>query len=134
MSDAANYVKEKFQDMDLLPPPNDKELADRARANSRKAMTPKERERADKVTNKLNLISQELDNASNLFRQGRKTDAALLYVTCGEALQKLADECKDDPLFVQALKTRVKDCVWRADICRRGKPITEVEPGIDVGP
>ena len=79
--------------MDLLSPPNDKELADRAKANARKAMTPQERAKADKVTNKLNLISQELDNASNLFRQGRKNDAALLYVTCGEALQKLAEEC-----------------------------------------
>ena len=46
-----------------------------------------------------------------MFKQGRKTDAARLYVACGEAFVKMQDETQDDPLFVEALKARVKDCV-----------------------
>lgn len=78
----------------------------------------------------MNLVNQELTNAANLFRQGRKTDAAKLYVACGEAFQNMATECKDDPLFVEALKARVQECVQKAEICRSGKPVTEVEPGV----
>mgnify|MGYP001009812803 CR=1 FL=1 len=78
----------------------------------------------------MNLINTEMANAADLFRRGRKTEAAKLYVACGEALQLLQNETQDDPLFVEALKTRVKDCVWKAEICRQGKPNTEVEPGI----
>ena len=42
----------------------------------------------------------------------------------------MATECKDDPLFVEALKARVQECVQKAEICRSGKPVTEVEPGV----
>ena len=72
----------------------------------------------------MNLINKELEAAANLFRLGRKTDAAHLYVTCGEAYVALQKETTDDPLFVEALKTRVRDCVQKADICRSGKPVT----------
>jgi len=105
-----------------------------ASRNAKKSLTPAERQKADKITNKLNLINQELANAANLFRQGRKTDAARLYVACGEALQQLATETQDDPFFVEALKSRVRDCVYKAEICRSGKPIQESEPGIQPQP
>ncbi len=97
--------------------------------NARKSLSAAEQQKADKVTNKLNLINQELANAANLFRQGRKSDAARLYVACGEALQQLIAETQDDALFVEALKARIKDCVTKAEIGRSGKPVTESEPG-----
>ena len=79
---------------------------------SRKAaMTPEERKKCDRITGRLNVIEQELEAASNYFKQGRKTDAARLYVACGEAFVKMQAETQDDPLFVEALKARVKDCV-----------------------
>ena len=65
-----------------------------------------------------------------MFKQGRKTEACKLYVACGEAMVALQADCKDDPLFVNALKARVQECVYKADICRSGKPVTEVEPGV----
>ena len=72
--------------------------------------------------------------ASNLFKQGRKTDAARLYVACGEGFARMQEETQDDPMFVEALKARVQDCVQKAEICRTGKPVTEVEPGKKLAP
>lgn len=76
----------------------------------------------------LGQINAELAKAALMFKQGRKKDAALLYVSCGEALQKLQSETQDDPLFVESLKARVQDCVRKAEICQTGKPQTEAEP------
>ena len=74
-------------------------------------MTPEERKKVDRITGRLNIIESELEAASNMFKQGRKTDACRLYVACGEAFVKMQEETQDDPLFVEALKARVKDCV-----------------------
>ena len=80
-------------------------------------MTPAERERVERITNKMNLIEGEMQNASNLFKQGRKTDAARLYVACAEAMVKVKQETHDDPLFGEALQARIQDCVVKAEIC-----------------
>ena len=93
-------------------------------------MTSAERKKADKITHQIHMIALEMEAAANLFRQGRKLDSARLYVACGEAFKNLQKETSDDPLFVEALKARVSECVQKADICRSGKPVTEVEPGI----
>ena len=112
--------------MDLIPqdkvPETDQQKAHAAYMQARTNMTPAERQKADRIRNKQGMINQELANAANLFKLGRKTDAARLYVACGEALVNLQNETQDDPLFVEALKSRVQDCVMKAEICRSGKP------------
>ena len=70
-------------------------------------MSQAERQKADKIAHKMNLIEQEMQAASNLFKQGRKTDAAKLFVACGEGYVRLQGETQDDPMFIEALKARV---------------------------
>lgn len=90
--------------MAVIPPKSD---SYRASQDVRANMSASERKKADAVTHKLNLIEKELNSAAELFRKGRKTDAARLYIACGEALQSLQAETADDPLFIEALRARV---------------------------
>jgi len=70
-------------------------------------MSTADRQKADKIAHKMQLIDQEMEAAVTLFKQGRKTDAARLYVACGEGLVRIQGETRDDPMFVEALKARV---------------------------
>ena len=56
-------------------------------------------------------------DGDKLIAQGKPEEAKKLYLACAEAMNKLANETKDDPNFQAALKKNVAAIITKAEKC-----------------
>ena len=74
--------------------------------------------------NKLTLITTELENAAKSQMEGRKKNAAILLIACGEELKKIQAENQDNEELVAAIKPELRRTIARADVCMKSMRTT----------
>lgn len=60
------------------------------------------------MNKKINLVKQEAANADKLFKQGKLSEAKMIYTACAEGLLSLSPLTADDDNFQSALKVKIE--------------------------
>ena len=72
---------------------------------------------------KLTLITTELENAAKSQMEGRKKNAAILLIACGEELKKIQAQNQENEELVAAIEPELRRTITRADVCMKSMNI-----------